>query len=216
MNMSLFDLGFDKGSIYEIIVTTFDSKKRPHAAPMGVTISGATNLILRPFIETETLENLRARRCGVVNVTSNPWTFYKTTLKREPWVGPLPKSWFEPAKKVMAPRLVSSSSYADFIVSSISGNGLRQIVRCKVVHTEFTKTKAAPYCRGTFAAIESIIHMTRVRTFLGQHKSRDAKRLIDLVKYYSELVDRVSPKSEETKIIHSLLKHLRDREDSTT
>jgi hypothetical protein len=208
--MSLFDLGFEKGSIYETIVTTFDSKKRPHAAPMGVTIIGAGNLILRPFIETGTLENLRAHRCGVVNVTSNPWTFYKTALKKEPWVEPSPKSWFEPAKKVMAPRLKSSDSFVEFIVSSISGNGPRGIVRCKVVHTKFTERKVSPYCRSTFAAIEGIIHMTRVKMLLVQHEPREAEKLINLVRYYRELVDRVSPKSDEAKIIHSLLKHLED------
>jgi hypothetical protein len=208
MTQSLFDLGFHKGSIYETIITTFDSKNRPHAAPMGTTVTDARHLILRPFINTETFRNLIARGCGVLNVTSDPRMFHKTALKSEPWVGPPPKTWFESAKKIDAPRLSSSDSYVEFSVSSLSTDGPRGIARCKVVHTEFAERKVAPYCRGTFAAIESIVHATRVKELFKTRKPREARKLIELMKYYEELVDRVSPRSEEARIVHRILKHV--------
>ena len=209
MKVSLLDLGFHKGSIYETIVTTFDSKRRPHVAPMGVTISGANNLILRPFLGTETFRTLNTLRCGVVNVTSDPWRFYKTALKNETWVGSPPRSWFEPAKRVIAPRLKSCDSYVEFAVTSTSGNGPRRSVRCRVVHVKVMRKKVAPYCRSMFAAIECIIHATRIREFQKSGASGDAGRLIELMEYYEDLVERVSPRSVECKIIHSLLRHLR-------
>jgi len=207
MTQSLFDLGFHKGSIYETIITTFDSKNRPHAAPMGTTVTSASNLILRPFIDTETFKNLRARGCGVLNVTSDPRMFHRTALKNERWVGKPPKTWFESAKKVDAPRLSSSDSYVEFSVSSISTDELRSIARCKVVHTEFTERKVAPYCRGTFVAVESIIHATRARELI-KSRPREARKLIELIRYYGELVDRVAPGSNEAKIVHDILTHM--------
>ena len=208
MTQSLFDLGFHKESTYETITTTYDSKNQPHAAPMGITVTGAKQLILRPFINTETFRNLRARGCGVLNTTLDPWMFYKTALKSEPWAGPPQKTWFESAKKVDAPRLSSSDSYVEFSVTSISADRLRGIVRCKVVHTEFTERKIAPYCRGTFAAIESIVHATRVKELFKTRKPREARELMELMRYYGELVDRVSPRSEEARIVHRILKHV--------
>ena len=206
--MSLSSLGYRKGSIYEVIVTTFDAQKRPHAAPMGVTVSKAREFILRPFVETETLNTLKVSKCGVINVTSNPWRFFRTALKNEAWVGPPPSSWFEHAKQVMAPRLRSSDSYAEFHVMDILGHGPRRLIRCKVVHVDSTKREVTPYCRSTSATIESIIHATRVKELLKEGDIRGAKRLIDLMKYYGELTNRVSPKSDEAKIIRCLLRHM--------
>jgi len=207
LSRPLSDLGFRRGRVYETIVTTAGFKDRPNAAPLGVTVSSSRGMILRPFAGTETLDNLRTARCGVVNVTSDPWRFYKTALKREPWVGPPPSSWFEPARKINAPRLKGSDSYVEFVVSNISTKGLRRLVRCRAVHVEFAGRKNAPYCRSSYAAIESVIHATRVKEFLGKRNLHDAKRLIDLVGHYSELASKIAPESADVKIIRSILAH---------
>ncbi len=206
--MSLSSLGYRKGSTYEVIVTTFDAQKRPHAAPMGVTVTKAREFILRPFAETETLNTLRISRCGVINATSDPWKFFRTALKREVWVNPPSRTWFQNAKRVMAPRLRSFDSYAEFHVIHISSSGRRRMIKCKVVYVESLKSVNKPYCRSMPAVIESIIHATRIKELLKEGDICGANKLLDLIKYYGELAKRVSPRSGETKITRSLLRHM--------
>jgi hypothetical protein len=73
------------------------------------------------------------------------------------------------------------------------------------VHTEFAQGKAKPYCRSSFAAIESIIHATRLSKFSKNISER--KKLVSLIRYYGELVNRISPNSNEAKIIRGILVH---------
>lgn len=213
LNMSLFSLGFRRGTIHEVIVTTFDSSMKPHAAPMGASIRRADELILRPFVDTDTVKTLRTARCGVVNVTLDPSIFYRTAFKKEPWVKPIARTWFEQAKTVAAPRLKCSDSYIEFEVIAISGRGLRRVVRCKVLHTECHERRTMPYCRSTFATIEGIIHATRVREFLQKGVRGKARKLIDMIRYYGELVERVAPKSKEARMLHELNRRFKNPVD---
>jgi len=102
---SLDDLGFLKGSIGETIVSTYSSDGQPNAAPMGVVIEGHERLLIRPYVSSLTYRNLQAKRCAVVNVTSNPEMFYLTAFKEANPDGKLSPELFEKAETVDAPRL---------------------------------------------------------------------------------------------------------------
>ncbi len=69
--------------IIEVIFSTLDPQGQPNFAPMGVTWN-ETEMIARPFRNTNTYRNLVATGAGVVNVTDNVLTFAHTALDKHP------------------------------------------------------------------------------------------------------------------------------------
>ena len=114
---SLDDLGFHKGSIGETVVSTYDADGQPNAAPMGVVIESDERLLIRPYILSLTYRNLQAKRCAVVNVTSNPETFYLTAFKEANPDGKLSPELFKKAEDIPFPRAASTWSF----IREISG-----------------------------------------------------------------------------------------------
>ena len=197
--------GFIPGAVMEAVVSTCDEDGRPNAAPMGVTSGDLRTLIIRPYLNTTTYRNLKVSRCAVVNITLDPWLFYITALKEVNPEGVLPLKLFDKAEKVKAPRLKDAQGFIEVNVIDIKEVGKRGIVKCEVVYAKAKRMPARLYCRGAYAAIEAVIHATRVKEALAAGNVEEAMRLEGLIKYYRDLVRRVSRGTTYEAVIEGLL-----------
>ena len=210
MQVALGTLGMRNKHIYETIVSTYDSNRKPTVAPMGIVVIGRERFLIRPFKATATFRNLLAAKCGVVNVTSSPEMFYRTTFKRE---GPhlkIPSNRFRPGKAVQAPRVRSAEAHIEFTVSRLEEESEdRARLTCKVQTIESRRMFPQAYCRANFALIECIIHSTRIGPYLSDGRVGEAEELKHLVDYYKDLTQRVAPGSSEVQMIANVVRRIK-------
>jgi len=209
--ISLDDLGFLKGSIGETIVSTYDADGQPTAAPMGVVMAGNERLRIRPYLSSLTYKNLQAKRCAVVNVTSDPELFYLTAFKEANPDGKLSPELFEKAETVDAPRLRAADAFIEVSVAENGSFGAeRAEFLCAVQLVTASKALPKAYCRAQFATIEAIIHATRIKPFLrGDKQERErAFRLLELVEICSDVVNRTAPNSRYSEIMADLTQRI--------
>jgi len=203
-------LSLERGHIYEVILSTFTEDGRPTAAPMGITLADDESLIVRPFKTSLTFQNLKAKRCGVANITSDPALFYAAAFK---WIEKnreILLNQFERARSVDAPRIKVADGYVEFAVErAVDESEDRGRFICPIRMAEVRTSSVKPYCRSTFATIECVIHATRVREYLSRGWTDRADRLTKLIEYYGDLVGRVSPDSQYDRIIRELLAYVR-------
>jgi hypothetical protein len=201
---NLAALGFLKRVIMEAIISTYYADGRPNAAPMGVEAQDAQHVFVRPYISSSTCKNLHLKRCAVINITSNPEVYYRTAFK-ENFEGGVPLEWFEKAKFVDAPRLVVADGFIEVSVKEIKDLGEERCeVLCEIRFIEAPKKPPTVYCRAVFATIEAIIHATRIAPLMASGRKREAHRLVKLINYYHEIVDRVAPGSRYSEIMNDL------------
>jgi hypothetical protein len=198
-------LGFSRGVIFESIVSTYSPDGRPNAAPMGVASEDMKHLVIRPYVTTQTYTNLKQRGCAVINFVADASTFYKTTFKDEGGQQAYSAEFFDQAEVVAAPRLREVDALLEVSVVKLLDEEARAQVICRIDRWERDASRFRPYCRGTFAAIEAIIHATRIRMLLAQGRKGEAGRLLELVEHYHRLTARVAPDSESARIIEDLL-----------
>lgn len=208
IDYDLSSLGFIKKGIVETIVSTYGADGLPTAAPMGIITRDMKSLIIRPYTTSSTYRNLLLRRCAVVNLSTDPTMFYKTAFKDANPDNRVPAEWFEKIDGIDAPKLRDADACIMVKVTSIgkSRDGRARMVG-KVEGVDAKRLTPRAYCRASFAVIESIIHATRIKVFMRKERER-AKKLIELVEYYSELVDRVVPGSTYVATMRELLSRI--------
>jgi len=209
MPASLNQLGLAKGHVYEMILSTYDMDGKSTAAPMGIIPKSSRRFNIRISKKTLTFKNLKRWRCGVANLTNDPEIFYRTAFKQTSGFRSLEAIWFEKARAVKAPRLRSADAKIEFKIDKIEGlNDLRSRMTCEVEHIDLRRTLPTGYCRGEFAAIECIIHATRIQQYLFDGRIEHAEKLIGLVNYYKDLAERVSPGSKYVSIIRLICRQI--------
>jgi hypothetical protein len=208
MKTSLTGLGFRRNQIYEAVISTLGTGGKPNAAPMGIITRPPRTIILRPFKTSLTYHNLKTMGCGVANITLDPEVFFKTAFKRTYLGERIPVTWFTRSKISNAPALKCADLKIAFRVTSVEDFAAnRANFICKVQDINIRRVLPRAYCRGDFAAIECVIHATRVREFLARGQDRKAAELMRLIRYYAKLAKRVSPDSKNTWIIGKLLSY---------
>lgn len=195
-------LQLSPNQIIETIVSTQNVDGSLNAAPMGVIFTEKGKAILKPFIETNTYKNIFRERCCVINLVSDPEIFLRTTFKE--LKKKIPERWFKTAVKVKAPMLKTANAIIEVKAKRIMQKEQRAEVECEILRIDIFKTPPFGYCRANFALIESIIHATRIIEALREGKNREAEKLHNLVKLYRELIERVAPKSNYTKLMIEL------------
>ena len=209
---NLNDLGFLKESICETIVSTYDSKGQPNAAPMGVVATSSEQVIIRPYHTSLTCKNLQVNGCAVVNVTSEPELFYVTAFKEVNPDGKLPHKLFEKAETVNAPRLAAADATVEvLVVESGSFGSERAEFLCNVQLVKTSKAVPKVFCRAQFATIEAIIYATRIKPFLNGNKQQQelAVHLLELVNVCEDVVNRTAPNSLYSEIMADLTQRIR-------
>jgi hypothetical protein len=202
------ELGFSEGVIVETIVTTYNVGGQANAAPMGATMASPKRLAFKIYTSSSTYKNLQAKRCGVVNVTSDPELFYRTTFKEGNPDGVVPEEWFEKAESVDAPRLRAADAYIEVAVADTEVLDAERVeVLCDVKLVQAAKVFPRAYCRALFATVEAIVHATRVEAFIA-HEERDkreqALKLLETIKGCHDVVNRVAPDSRYSEIMADL------------
>lgn len=204
----LTDFGFSKGVIVETVVSTYNVDGQPNAAPMGAIMESLQRIVLRIYTSSLTYRNLQAKRCAVVNVTSDPELFYRTAFKEANLKGRMPQEWFEKAETVDAPILRTADAQIEVAVADIRAfDAERAEVLCDVKLVKVSSVWPKVYCRALFATIEAIIHATRVKTFMIQgdrQKREQALKLLERIRECHDVVKRVAPNSRYSEIMADL------------
>ena len=209
--LGLTELGFSKNVIFETIVSTYDLEGEPNAAPMGVTMENSQCLRIRPFISTATYKNLKAKKCAVVNLTTDPELFYVTAFKEVAPNGKLPKALFSRAKSVDAPKLIMTDASVEVSVSGIDcSESDRAALSCDVKLVKAAKMMPKAYCRASFATIEAIVHATRVKVFLERREEQEQVfRFLERIRICHEVVSHVAPDSRYAQIMSDLTQRIK-------
>lgn len=202
----LSDLGFVKGEISETIVSTYNAKGEPNAAPMGTTMVGENQLAVNIFNSTKTFQNLQTSRCCVVNVTSNIDIFYRTAFKEANQGGHLPLEWFQKAQAVNAPKLRMSDAAVEGSVCHIGPiDSDRSQTVLDAEHTVAKESLPKVYSRAFGATLEAIVHATRVKVFINNKNEQEkVPKLLTLISNSSDVVLRTAPNSRYAEIMADL------------
>jgi hypothetical protein len=208
----LADLGFSRDMIAETIISTYDAQGQANAAPMGVTIKNARQIVLRIYTSSLTYKNLQVKRCAAVNIVTDPDLIYQTAFKYNETKSSLPREWFEKAELVDAPRLRKAEAHIEVAVDAIKPlKDGRAEITCEVKLIRASKVLPKVYCRALFATIEAIIHATRVEVFMkhgDREKKKQALKLIELIAECNNVVNRVAPNSRYSEIMDDLAEHI--------
>jgi hypothetical protein len=207
---ALTELGFSKGEIVETIVSTYNSNKQPNAAPMGAIMKNEHQIILILYNSSLTCQNLKANKSGVVNITSNVEIFYRTTFKEANPNGVLPQEWFATATTVNAPKSKLADATIEFIVSDIEKiDTQRTQATCEIKLIQAACSKPKAHSRAFSAAIEAMIHATRVKAFIGDNQKQETlAKLLAKINDCKEIVQKTAPESTCAKIIEDLEKRI--------
>lgn len=206
----LTELGFVEGVICETILSTYNADGTANAAPMGVIIQDPQTIAINLYNTSSTYRNLQANRCAVINLTSNIELFYKTTFKETNPDGKLPQLWFEKSETVNAPKLRLADATIDAYVTSMEpiGNEKTRAV-CNVKNINAAKMYPQVPCRAMSAALEAIIHATRVKAFINDEtKQGQVGKLLEMIDNCNNVVNRVAPNSAYSTVIDDLTKRI--------
>ncbi|MFX1563368.1 MAG: DUF447 domain-containing protein [Promethearchaeota archaeon] len=201
----LSGMGFAPGQVVETIITTKSLDGASNAAPMGVWVRPGHLLVIRPYTETKTANNLSEIPEAVINITDDPRIFFSTAFKEE--IMDNEKFWFEPAKHVSVQRLRGMLAYVEISVepsTEIQPDQDSQEFECRVHHVDAPTRLPAVYSRARFAAIECVIHATRIRALHDIDPVITEKLLASIQDYYS-LVKRIAPNSVSAGVIDDIL-----------
>jgi len=205
----LADLGFFKDILSEAIISTYNSDGTSNAAPMGIIMQDTNHIVMNVFTSSLTYKNLLIKKQGVANITNEIEAFYKTALKEANPNGKLPPEWFEKSQIVDAPEILFSEATIAFSVVSADSLGEKARITCKVEHITARETYPKVPCRAMSLVLESIIHATRVKAFLNnQNENKKIEQLIDLIKMYNDVVNRIAPNSDYSLIMTDIMKRI--------
>ena len=205
----LTDLGFSEDIVVETILSTYNPDGQPNAAPMGIFMKNEQCVTIKLYKSSSTYQNLVSRRCGVINITSDPELFFLSTFKEANPNAKIPDEWFEKAEILDAPKLHMADATVEISIAKITPiNAEKTEVVCDVKLVKATKALPKVYCRALFATIEAIIHATRIKVFLsGNNRQREqASILMENIAYCKETVNRVAPNSSYAEIMTELTK----------
>lgn len=209
--IKLEDLGFAKGVICETIVSTYSNHGYPNFAPMGVIEIDPKRIMIKIYKSSNTYKNLKAKRCAVVNLSSDPSLFYKSAIKETNIEQKNFLDLFEKGNLVDAPKLKMADATLEVSVLDINEENYE---KAKIVF-EVKTIKAIRcfpkvHCRAFSATIESIILATRIRLFLAgnQLQQKQVNNMIDKVMSFKEIVKRTAPKSKHVDIMSDLIRKI--------
>ncbi len=194
--MSNTTLPFQSEIIYEAIITTFDQKNKPNAAPMGFTITKEKQVIIRPFKESDTYKNLQHQKACIVNITNDPDLFVKSTLFQDL----LTDEFYNKSKMINAPILKAcKGNHIVLKVANETEEEERGIFYCDIINAELCKENVQPHTRAFSSLIEILIHTTRVIHFSKIKRPNDSnvKQLRELIKHHSQIISRVTNKDSQ-------------------
>ncbi|MSQ66674.1 MAG: DUF447 family protein [Gammaproteobacteria bacterium] len=139
--------------IREAIVITLDADGAPHITPLGYRMIG-DEVLLAPFIASQTLANLRRSPHAVLNFTDDVRILAGCLTGRRDWPT-------RPALRGPVPRLAEALAHWELAVLAVVEDAERPQFRCAIVaravHGEFTG-----FSRAQSAVLEAAILVSRL------------------------------------------------------
>jgi hypothetical protein len=171
---------------------------------MGVWVQKGPSLTIRPYEDTQTARNIENNGHAVMNLSQDPHLFLNLAFKKE-----LPHSepvLFESAKIVKAPRIKGVSGFVEILVqpkAKVESAAQFKEFECQVQHVELTTNYYQVYSRARSAAIECIIHATKIRALYKTNPTA-TKRLAHQINELQNFVERVAPQSPSAAVIQQV------------
>ncbi len=171
---------------------------------MGVWVDQELGLSIRPYQDTLTAHNIENKGEAVLNLSQNPQLFLILAFKDE-----LPQSKqvvFESAKTVQAPRIKGASGFVEVVANRKNVTELEAPFKefvLSVQHIEVASSFPLVHSRARSAAIECVIHATKIRA-LYQTDPSTVKRLTHQIDELHDFVERIAPNSPSAEIIHRI------------
>jgi hypothetical protein len=191
-------------TIYEVIVTTYNEKGEANAAPMGITFDDENRVIIRPFLETKTFENLTENKECIVNFIYDLELFVNATFFKEN----LTSKNFLKTPDVNAPILISKEKnwFAVKIIKK-SQESERAIFTGKIIQSQLNLTLVKPITRAFSSLLEILIHATRVIHYKKTEgaNSLTVKELLKLIDHHVDIIKRVTNDKLYTDLVEKIL-----------
>lgn len=174
-------LGVKYGANYEVIVTTIDPNRKPHAAPMGIRIVNDNLFFMRSYGETRTLNNLRAVCQGFLNVVNDVELFFHCL--------------FNPSKlsfdwSMDYPIIKGASAWAHFKLVEIVEKEDYYEITCSLLGVRARRVRPRPLCRAESSLLESLIHYTRIKHYERLGRDDLVSKLRSLALHHLDIVER--------------------------
>ncbi len=138
--------------IIESILTTMDAHGAVNFAPMGVEW-GEDEIVVKPFLETTTFQNLQATRAAVVNVTDDVMLFAQGAIANVQFPA-------GPAQMVHGVVIDAACSWREVEVRSLDATPPRARIVTRVVHRG-VRREFIGFNRARHAVLEAAILATR-------------------------------------------------------
>lgn len=188
------DIPFDKNVNYETVVSTYNNDGSPNASTMGIILDDNNNIIIKPFLETDTCNNLLNKKECILNLTNDPEIFVISTLFQDEFK----ENQFKKDEYVNAPLLKSCQN--NYIALQVISNEkiapYRMSFCCKIIQIKSELIRNKPYTRAFSSLIEILIHATRIIVFSKNpiKNYHVIKLLVTQVNFHSNIIKRVSEK----------------------
>ena len=192
--MKEIDAFLQQRVIYETIVTTIDKENKPNAAPMGIYIDNDNFIIIKPFLESKTFENLWEQEKCVINISNDPRLFVLSALFKDE----LSEDSFISDKEFDIPILRQcKDSY--FLVSVVQKDKELQkgYFKCKIKKKKLQPVNIFVFTRAFSLLLEILIHSTRIIEFRKVGNSIEVDKLTKLVKEHASVIRRIPPQNSE-------------------
>jgi hypothetical protein len=130
---------------------------------------GEEIIVLKPFLETRTFQNLTATRTAVVNLTDDAMLFAQGAISSPqfPWI---------PASVVNGAVLQAACSWRELEVVTIDATPPRSRIDARVVHRGFTR-EFMGFNRAKHAVLEAAILATRTHLLPAEQIKEEYARL---------------------------------------
>ena len=164
MKATLADIGFCKGVISEVILSTYNLNKEPNSAPMGMKMLDEQHLTSDIYNTSSTCQSVKQNKCAVINITGNIEVFYRSAIKEANPSGRLPSDWFKNSRGVNAPKLRLADATVEVSAQELAplANGKTHFI-FKVESIRAPCKYPQAYSRALPLTVEAIIHATRVK-----------------------------------------------------
>jgi len=189
----LAKLNLTPNYIYETIVTTYNSEdKIPNAAPMGIILLNEKEVVISPYLMTQTFKNIEQAGCAVINFIYDLEFFFESTFNTQR--PKLPSQSFKQSKKVKAPCLKEAFAHIEVEVIEIQKDPKRATIRAAIITWDISQIPVFPINRGYNLVLESMIHATRILEF--RNEEEIVEPLIQLISKYRTIVNTVAPEGK--------------------
>ena len=138
--------------IIESILTTMDARGVVNFAPMGVEW-GDEEIVIKPFLETTTFQNLQATRAAVVNLTDDVMLFAQGAIANVQFPA-------GPAQVVRGVVIDAACSWREVELRSLDATPPRARIVTRVVHCG-VRREFIGFNRARHAVLEAAILATR-------------------------------------------------------